>query len=887
MSWPSRWLRRGRILFDREAVEREMDEEMRFHVEMEARENERRGQGPEAARRTALLAFGGVERFKEEARDSRGLRGVEDFLQDLRYGLRALRRSPVFALTAVLTLALGIGANAAIFSVVDSVLVRPLPYREADRLVAVWKLANPKGVHRTLSERSTTLEALDGYSVGSGFSVTGGAEPERLEGSYVTAGLFDLLGVQAAVGRTFAPGEDQPGAERVAVLGHGLWQQRLGGDPEVVGRQITLDGVAHTIVGVMPPDFGFPNRTVRLWVPAVMDPANAGDFWGTDLLRMVGRLRRGVSPAEAHAELRDLQPVVRDAFPWRMPDEFGVPLAGAVPLQEALVGEVRTTLLVLLGAVGLVLLVACANVANLLLARTSTRRREVAVRAAVGASRERLVRQLLTESLLLFALGGAAGVLLAGLSLDALVALLPASTPRIAEIGLDARVLGFALGLSLLTGAGFGLFPALRSSGLDLHAALKEGAAGLSAGAAGRRRLARTLVSAEIALAVVLVTGAGLLVRSLWALERVDPGFRAEDVLTARLSPPEAHYRDDVRKRAFYRDVLERVGALPQVQAAGAVSRIPLGGEGGGYALDVETHPLAPGAAPPWADGWKITPGYLEAMGIRLVEGRAFTEADREDAPAVALVNESFARRFWPGASAVGQRIKPVWWRSWITIVGVVGDVKDFSLSFESRKRNFGLNTESRLEVYRPFAQEPAAAMTLAVRSDAEAQAMARTLRELVWSVDRDVPVSDVRNMQGIVAASVDEPRVAMLLLSVFASLALLLGAIGIYGLVAYGVEERTREIGVRMALGASRGDVLRLILSEGAYLAGAGVAAGLLAALAFSRVLSSLLFGVSGADPATFAVVAACLMAVALLATYLPARRATRVDPMQALRFE
>jgi putative ABC transport system permease protein len=884
MDWLSRWMRRARILFHRDAAEREMDEEMRFHLEMEEADLLRRGLPADEARRGARVAFGGVERFKEEGRDARGVRAVEDLIMDLRYGFRSLRRSPAFALAAILTLALGIGANAAIFSVVDSVLMRPLPYREPGQLVAVWRDSMPQGVYATLAERSRTLQALAGYTVGSSFSLTGDGEPERLEGSRVTAGLFELLGAEATLGRTFEPGEDKPGAELVVVLSQGLWQQRYGGDPGVLGRRVSLDGLTRTVVGVMPAWFQFPDRTARLWVPTTLDPSYRPGYWGNGILDLVGRLRAGVSLAEADRELRELRPAVRDAFPWKMPDEFGSLIAGAVPLQQAVVGGLGKTLLVLLAAVGLVLLIACANVANLLLARMGSRRGEVAVRAAVGASRERLVRQLLTEGMLLSAIGGGFGVLLANGVMSLLVAALPASTPRLDEIGVDGRVLGFAFLLSLLTGVGFGLLPALRSASGDLHASLKEGGRSRSA----RRRLPGALVSAEVALAVVLVIGAGLLVRSLRALEHVDTGFHSESVLTLRLSPPEASYRETARKTGFYREVRERISALPGVQAVGAVSRIPLDGQFGGLPLSIETHPVPPGGNPPLADEWMITPGYLEAMGIRLVSGRDITEADRDGAEPVALVNETLARRFWPDGSAVGRRIKPVWWKTWVTVVGVVADVKDFGFAYHESGRNFGLNREGRLEVYRAFEQDAyTAALSLAVKSSSEPRTLTEQIRGVVHGVDPEVPLSGVLPMERIVASALDEPRVAMLLLSTFATLALLLGGVGIYGVIAYGVSERTHEIGIRMALGATRSDVLWLVLGEGALVAGIGVLIGLAGALVFSWMLSSLLYGVGVGDPATFLGVGASLMAVSLLATYLPARRATRIDPMMALRMD
>ncbi len=795
---------------------------------------------------------------------------MQTLLQDLRFALRTLLRSPAFAGVATLTLALGIGAVATLFSVVDGVLLRPLPFREPDRLVAVSP-ALLRGEYVLARDRSRSFAELGGYQAGVGFGLSGGGEPERVTGAYASTNLFAALGAEPLLGRGFAAGEDQPGRGGVVVLGHGLWRRRFGADPAVVGRTVTLDGQPRTVVGVMPAEFRFPSAETELWVPVSLDPAPhaVGALWGMGGFQAVGRLAPGATPRQALAELGALARAMRAENPlWTPPEPYRAD-AAVVPLRDAVVGEVRPTLLVLLAAVGFVLLIACANVANLLLARGLGRGREMALRSALGAGRGRLVRQLLTESLVLALAGGAAGLLLATWGLRWLVAALPADTPRLAEVALDGRVTALALGATLLTGVAAGLFPAWRVTRSELQGPLREGA---GAGG-GRRRLSGVLVAAEIGLAMVLVVGAGLLIRSVRALVAVDPGFRTERVVSARIDPPESLYGDPARQRAFYAEVLGRVQALPGVGAAGLTSQLPLGGEPSPWATAVEGVTLDPNALPMF-DRRAVTPEYLRTLGVRLVRGRAFTAADREGAPPVALVDEAAARRFWPGEDPVGKRIGHPWANDWMTVVGVVAEV-----------RSAGLAGEQNPAYYAPFAQKPGAGMTLVARTTSSPEALAGSLRAVVAGVDPQVPVSRVRAMDEWIAESVARPRLTAVLLGAFAGLALLLGAVGVYGVIAYTVGERTREIGLRIALGAGVGDVVGMVLRQGALLAAAGIGAGLLASLAATRALAGLLYGVTATDPLTFAVVPAVLAAAALLATWLPARRASRVDPMTALR--
>ena len=801
--------------------------------------------------------------------------------QDLRYSLRLLLKRPGFTFVAVITLALGIGANTAIFSVVNAVLIRPLPYRQPERLVKVWPQHAPTSVSKAemveIREHSQSFDDLAAYS-GWSFTLTGGDEPAKLSGARTTASFFALLGVDAELGRTFLADEDQPGHDHVVLLSHGLWQSRFGSDPNIIGQSVTIDGDRHAVVGVLRPGFKFPDNqfpkfNLELIVPAPLDPNDQNDFVA-HYLNLVGRLQAGVTVEQAQSEVAAIIHNARAKFA-RAPDDYGL-RAGVTPLQEEMVGDTRSTLLILLGAVGFVLLIACANVANLHLARTTARRREIAIRAALGARRGRIVRQLLTESVLLAIVGGAAGVLLALWGIDLLVALLPGEVPRLNTIGIDGRVLGFSLGLSLLTGVLFGLAPALQASKPDLQAALKEGGKAATAGAG--RRLRGLLVVAEVALALMLVIGAGLLIKSFWRRQQVDPGFKAQNVLSLQVAPPASAYEKAERKRVFYRQVIERVAALPGVQAVGGIHLLPMGGSNWNPDVRVEDHPLDDGTEPPAVDWRLVTPGYFEALRIPLVRGRLFTEADREKAAPVAIVNATLAQRYWPNEDPVGKRIRSGFeGKEWVPIVGVVGDVKEQ-----------GLDTPTHLEMYRPYSQAPfPSAMTLMVRTDAEPSALASAIRNEVWAVDKDVPLADIQPLARVVSQSLAGPRSTTLLLAVFAGVALLLGAIGIYGVVAYGVAQRTQEIGIRMALGASSGDVLRLVVGQGMRLTVAGLALGTGGALATTRWLASLLFGTSATDALTFASVALLLALVALAACYVPARRAAKVDPMVALRYE
>ncbi len=809
---------------------------------------------------------------------------MQNLWQDIRYAVRILAKRPGFTLVAVLALALGIGANSAIFSVFNTVLLRPLPYREPDRLVLIWTRFLPDLPQNWVSgpevidfrERNSSLEDLAALAWPN-FNLTGVGEPEQLQGGAVTANLFPLLGVAPQYGRVFRPEEDQPGAGRVVILSHGLWQRRFGGDPQMVGKTISLNGAANTVVGVMPPDFGIlpPDAQspmqVDLWTPFALDFKQQSR--GSHFIRVIARLKPGVTLEQARADMDAVAEQMDKAFY----NDFGFGVTVA-PLHGHVVRNVRPALLVLLGAVGFVLLIACANVANLLLANAVAREKEIAVRAALGAGRWRILRQLMIESVALGLFSGLVGLLLAFFGLKALVALAPDNLPRVDEIAIDWRVLGFTLGVSLLTGLIFGLAPAWQASKLDFHDALKEGGRGGGGGSRGRR-LRSALVVAEVALSLVLLTGAGLMARSFLRLQVVDPGFNPDNVLTMRLQLPQSRYSQPEQIVGFYQSLIERVKSLPGVENAGVISNLPMSGAYSSGTITVETPQASQQNASFEADWRRVSPDYHRTMNVALLRGRYFSEQDKADGPLAVIVDESFAKRFWPDGDPIGQRVKRGGAQStqpWFTIVGVVRHVKDY-----------GLNEEGRERVYFPIAQFPSNAVYLAARTKGDPLAMAAATRGAVWSLDPNQPVSRIRAMDEYVYSSAAQPRFNTLLLTIFATVALILAAVGVYGVMNYSVTQRTHEIGIRMALGGERKHIVRLVVGEGLALVGAGVVLGVTGALAVTRLMSGLLFGVSATDPVTFATIALLLIAVAILACYIPARRATKVDPMIALRYE
>ncbi len=798
-------------------------------------------------------------------------------LQDIRYALRSIPRSIGFTVAAVLTLALGIGANTAIFSVVNSVLLRQLPFVDPGQLVSVWPTGGAtRGMFAAIAKRSRSYEQVGAYSQGGALTLTGIGEPERIESSATSPNLLSVLGVAPALGTAFAPTADQPGNAAVVILSDGLWRSRFGADANIIGRVVTLDGVSRTVVGVMPSSFHFPTRTTQVWTPIVMDTRNINAFWGSGGFWMIGRMRAGVTVTRAQAELRTILPRVRHDNPvWDPGPRFGS-AATIVPLQVQIASNMRPTLLVLLAAVAVVLLIACANVANLLLARSASQSRALAIRTALGARRRRLIQQLLTESVLLAAIGAAAGFAIAYAVVSPLARGLLADTPQLGDVGVDWRVLGFTGIVAVVTGIITGLSPALRASDANLPSLLNN--AGRSAStSAGHRRVSDALVTLEVALAVMLVIGAGLLIRSFWELRKVDLGFNPHGVTSARIDLPQRTFAEMGGTRVFYTDLLQRVTALPQVTSAAAVTEVPLS-HSSGMAFRVQGQIEDMHSALPYAGGYHaITPGYLRTMGIPLLRGRSFTDADREGAPDVVLVNEAFARRYWPNQDPVGRKIGYPWPSDWMTIVGVVGSVADGGIGAP----------DTTMTMYRPFLQAPSVTMTVVAKSDAPMAAIVTGIRQAVANIDKTVPVSKVQTMDDVVAEAESKPRFTMVLLSTFAAVALLLGAIGIYGVVSYSVTQRNREIGIRMALGAKRDDVLNLVLRRGAVLASIGALTGVILSFIAMRTLASLLFGVKAADPVSFVIAPVLLVGVAVLASYVPARRAASVDPVAVLHAE
>jgi putative ABC transport system permease protein len=802
----------------------------------------------------------------------------EPSIQDVRFGLRVLFKHPGFTAVAVLTLALGIGANSAIFSVVNAVLLRPLPYKQPAQLVRLYE-SLPGGGEGSVSvpnlndwrEQNDVFTAIAAYEY-SDFSLQNQDQPERVIGARVSPNLFEVLGVAPQQGRALAEGEDRAGNHRVVVLGHALWQRNFAGDPQAVGRQITLGGESYTVVGVMPESFEFPQfRTAQLWTPLVFSERMAASR-GSHAYNALGRLKDGVSLERAREQMTTIARRLEQQYPDAQTGR-GVRL---IELQEEVVQGVRPALLMLLAAVGFVLLIACTNVANLLLARAATRRREIAIRTALGAGRLRLIRQFLTESVLLSLAGGALGLVLAQWGVDALASLAAESLPRVSGVGLDERVLGFTLLLSLVTGIGFGLAPALQISKADVQDALKEG--GNAVNSPRGKRLRAVLAVAEVASALVLLIGAGLLVKSFIQLQNVQTGLRPENVLTMRLTLPATKYDTNQKATDFHRQLLARVAALPGVEAVGEVNMLPVQSFGTNGTIQVEGQPPDPPERAPLVEFRAASPGYFGALGIPVVAGRNFEARDDENAPPVAVVNQTFAKRFFPNEEAVGKRIRMG--ETWMSIVGVVGDVKQGGLTRAVSPEMFAPYT-------RPLWPGMTQNMSLVVRAQGDPAALAPAIKREVLSVDPNQPVYSVYTMEQVLERSVSGRRLNMLLLTIFAVLAVTLAMIGIYSVMSYLVTQHTREIGIRMALGAQPRDVLRLILGQGLWLALLGVVLGAVGALALTRLMSNLLFGVTATDPLTFVVGAALLLLTALLACYIPARRAMKVDPLIALRYE
>jgi putative ABC transport system permease protein len=891
-------LDRLRAITGRARVEGEIDAELRDHEDRLAERLEREGLARDAARREAQRRLGDRIRLREAAYDVRGGGFVESMLQDVRYGWRTLRRNPGFTLAALLTLALGIGANSAIFSVASGVLLRPLPYPDPNRLAMVWMTNSRINLiedwhsfpnYWDYRAQNTTFDDIAIFN-GTSRTLSGDGDPDLIRGAHSSANLWDVLGSKPIRGRVYSQEEDRPGASRVVVISHGLWQRRFGGTDDVIGRMIQLNGVSTQVIGVMPEGFAFPARETEFWIPTAASDANRqarGSLW----LQVIGRVKAGVSVAQAQADLERVNRGILERFPGQK--GYGVYVRN---YRDQVVGNVRMAILVLAGAVGFVLLIACTNVANLLLSRSVTRERELALRSAIGAGRSRLVRQLLTESVLLGAIGGILGLGLAWLGVRALVGAAPPDLPRLDAIALDGRVLGFTLLLSLVTGLLFGLVPAIQLARANPSETLKDAARG-STGLG--RTLRRALVALEMAAAVVLLVGAGLMLRSFDQLQRVDLGFRPDHLLTARVGLWGERYRPAQTRVDDFAQLMERLKTQPGVTGAAGVGTVFLSATPNSTNFSIEGRGDFPLEQQVEVPVDSVTPDYFQVMNIPLVKGRFFDSRDRRDylppapptppgAPApppvqqppfdaVVIINETMARMFWTNEDPIGKRIKYGQTDSggpWMTIVGVVGDT-----------RRTGYDAAVRPETYLPHAQSPDSGLTMVVRTQGDPAAFLPTLRSVVRGIDPVIAVQGGRPIESVLVEMTAQRRLNTLLLTVFGLAAALLAAVGIYGVIAYSVEQRTRELSVRMALGASARRILSLVLREGLVTSAIGLVVGLGFAFALSRWMKSLLYGVTPGDPITFAGIAGVAALVAILATLVPALRAIRVDPVQALR--
>jgi predicted permease len=870
-----------RRMFDRDKLDRDLAEELRSHVEMRAQDYISAGVTAEEARYDAQRRFGNSTLLKEDTRAVDIISWLDTAARDLRYAIRQLRRSPGFTAVAVLTLALGIGANTAIFSVVNAVLLRPLPYKDPSQLVILQEIDPRVGdVSVTYPDfldwrqQSHTFAQMAAFH-NKGFNLSGVEQPERIVGYGVSPNFLSMLGVRPVLGRDLLPAEEKQGTEPVVLLGYKLWQSHLGADPQVLGRSIMLDGQSFAIVGILPPTFGFLGKSdviapIGVWAGKLMDRGNHCD------LGVLGRLAPGATIAQARTEMGTVASLLAQQYPATNRDE-GVSL---YTLRDQFVGDARPAILVVFGAVTFVLLIACLNVANLFLVRSTARAKEISVRLALGASRGRIIRQMLTESFMLAVLGGGLGIVMGAWGITGLGHLMPPDSFQTMGVQMDLGVLVFTAATIVLVAVAFGLGPALQASRQDVQGALKERGRGSTSGTA-QHRLRGMLATAETALALVLLVGAGLMLNSLYHLLQVSPGFQPDRVLTMEMDLRSTQYSRPAAISNFWQQVLDRVRAVPGVETAAVGTNIPLTDNHDRSDITIDGLPAPAAGNSPHPDWHVISSGYTSALGVPLLRGRSFTDTDNETAPPVALINARMAQRFWSLEDPIGKRF--TWGHpekskdiKWITIVGVLGDTK-----------LYGLANPSRLEIYLPFRQELANDMNLIVRSAADPASLISAIRESVAAVDKDQPIFGIKTMRQVVDDSESTRRVTLVLLALFSALALVLAAIGVYGVMAYNVERRTQEVGIRVAFGAQKKDVLRLVLKEGTRLTLLGVAIGIAAALGLTRLMSALLFGVSPTDPLTFLGVAIVLTLVSFAACYIPARRATRVDLMVALRYE
>ena len=878
MSFSDLW-RRWRALTRKDQLDHDLDEELQFHLERDIEQNIKTGMSPQEARYAALKSFDRVDQSKEECRDARGVGFLENILRDVSYSLRVLLKSYAFTIVVILTLALGIGANTAIFSFANGILLRPLPYPQSERLAVLEETALKRGVDSmSISypnfldwrEQNTVFQDIGCYYGTNRFSLSGAGEPVEVRGSRITHGLLEILRVSPILGRTFTANEDRPDEDAVVILGYDMWQRNFAGNPNVLGQKIVISNRPRTVIGVMPRGFRFPEIS-ELWVPLALTPQM---FTRTDHgLSSIARLKDGVTIAQAQSEL--------DAIALRVEQQNPVTNEGlgvkVTSMRDNLAGDYREGLLILLGVVGCVLLVACVNVANLMIARATARQKEFALRTALGAGRWRIVRQVLIESLLLAIVGGVLGFVLSLWALRLLLKAIPGQLPFWMNFSIDLRVLGFTIGITLLTGLIFGAAPALQTSRVDLNDTLKEGGRGTGGGGRGRSR--SLLVVTEIALSLVLLVGAGLMIQSFLRLRRVNVGLEPHNVLTSVCILPNAKYTKGEQRAAFFKQLVERVRNLPGVQAASATATVPLSGGNWGRSITVEGYPVLSVGTAPIIQHTVVTPDYFRTMGIPLLAGRDFNDSDTTGSQLVTIVDERLARQYWPNESPIGRRVRfgpPEDNEPWHTIVGVVGAV-----------RHQRMQEETRQSVYMAHQQIPVGGMSLVTRTTSDPKELTPAIRREVAQLDSDLPVSRVATMEEVIAESIWQPRLYATLFAVFAGGALLLALIGIYGVMAFLVQTRTHEIGVRMALGATARDVFKLIVGRGMKLTVIGVVIGIAGAVALTRLMHSLLFNTSATDPIVFILISLLLSVAAFLACYLPARRAAKVDPLIALRYE
>ncbi|HYK37326.1 ABC transporter permease [Alloacidobacterium sp.] len=882
-------LYRLRALFRGKEMDAEAEDELRYHLEREAEKYRRSGISSEDASRRARLAFGGTTQVEQECRESRGTKFVEDLLQDLRYAIRSFAKTPGLSLMIVLSLAIGIGANTAIFSVTSTLLLKPLPYPHPDRLAILWLRSpgigipqdwpSPGQYHDIVTQNHVFEETA--LAIGDNFTLTEHTRAIKVDGIEATSSLLPMLGAKAMLGRIFLPEEDEPGRPQTVVLTYGFWQREFAGDPNIVGRSITLDGHPHTVVGVLSPDFRLNHEVIptvagidkpEIFMPPKEEAKNPTNY-GSENYNIVGRLKPGVTMQQAQADIDVIAARLREEK--HRDRSFTI---SVVPLMEQVVGNVRTAVLILFGAVGLVLLIACTNVANLLLSRATTRQREIAIRAALGAGRARVIRQLLTESILLSLMGGVAGLGLSALSIFVARRMHPGNIPRLDELGMDFRVLVFTFGVAILTGIVFGLAPALRASHVDLTANLKAGGKGsLSGGLSVRHdKLRGALVIAELAISLPLLVGAGLLVRSFVRLANVPPGFNPKDVVSMDIGAYGPEFKDPATRVQFYQQLAEGIGRLPGVTATGAISALPLTSAVGWGGMHIEGY-VPPANEPELqVDVRAATTTYFSTMQIPLIRGRMFAETDTDKMPPVAIIDQKMADRFWPNGDAIGKRIRRSDDSPWTTIVGVVGVVKEY-----------GLDTDTRMVVYYPHTQIRNGTLYVVARTSSDPASTISAIIHVVNTINPGVPVYDVATMEQRVQDSMARQRFAMTMLGGFAGFAMILAAIGIYGVMSFLVTQGTADIAIRVALGARRASILSLVFRQGVGLVLLGIVAGLIGALGFTRLMNSMLFGVKPTDPLTFFSVLALLLFVAVFACLVPAGRAMRIDPMTALRTE